>query len=50
MTHAQRWHIAYTINGQRWDAHNVLPEMVAFEVERLQDCEDATILSIERER
>lgn len=44
-----RYHIAYTVEGQRWDAHNILSEMIEFEIERLQDCEGATILTIRRE-
>lgn len=46
MKTATRWHIAYTIGDQRWDFHNILTEMVQFEIERLQDCENATILSV----
>lgn len=44
-----KYAIDYTIGEQDWYAHNVPADMVALEVEHIQDIENGTIIAIRRE-
>lgn len=50
MATEKRYTIKYVIDGEEWNAHNVWPEMVDIELDRIQYIENGTVISLARER